>query len=128
MTFETLDLHGYTVSDAIVRFISRYNRLLADSQGRGADVRGIEVIHGKGTAAQGGLIREALRDYLKDNGKRITGFDVQLVLRGSQADLQKYRGRCAFIHGEDADRNAGKTIVIPMERLRRPENLRYYTY
>src|SRR5689334_2750525 len=104
MFLETLDLHGYTVSEALVRFVSRYNRLLVD--GKGAEPWGIEVIHGKGTAAQGGLIREALRDYLKSNGKRITGFDVQLVLRGSQADLQKYRGKCAFIHGEDSDGNA----------------------
>ena len=91
-------------------------------------MRGLEVIHGKGTAAQGGLIRDALRDYLKDNGKRITGFDIQLILRGSQAELQKYRGKCAYIFGEDIDRNAGKTVVIPMDRLRRPENLRYYSY
>ena len=126
MTLETLDLHGFTVSDALVRFVSRYNRALAD--GKGQDVRGLEVIHGKGTSAQGGLIKEALRDYLKSNGKRITGFDIQLILRGSEAELQKYRGKCAYIFGEDIDHNGGKTVVIPMDRLRRPENLRYYSY
>lgn len=128
MRLEPLDLHGYTVNDALIRFVSRYNRLVSERQGQGGEPWGMEVIHGKGTAAQGGLIKDALRDYLKANGKRITGFDIQLILRGSQADLQKYSGRLAYIHGEDIDRNAGKTVVIPMERIRRPENLRYYRY
>ena len=93
MTFEILDLHGFTVSDAIVRFVSRYNRLVTERQGQSSDVWGIEVIHGKGTTAQGGLIRDALRDYLKDNGKRITGFDVQL-------DIEGVAGRPAEVQGE----------------------------
>ncbi len=128
MRLEPLDLHGYTVNDALLRFVSRYNRLVSERQGQGGEPWGMEVIHGKGTAAQGGLIKDALRDYLRANGKRITGFDIQLILRGSRADLIKYSGRLAYIHGEDIDRNAGKTVVIPMERIRRPDDLRYYTY
>jgi hypothetical protein len=112
---EPLDLHGHTLSDAMRRFVGRYNAVLAAA---GGEARGIEVIHGKGTASSTGLIREELRIFLAAHGKRITGFDVQLVLRGSAADLDKYRGKLAYIHGEDIDRNGGKTIVIPRQRLR----------
>jgi hypothetical protein len=128
MNLERLDLHGYTVDDALFRFWQRYNRLLADRQGQSplGQMWGIEVIHGKGTAAAGGLIREALRDYLKTNATRVKGFDVQLILRDSYADLDKHKGRAIYFHGEDVDRNGGKTVVVPRERLPRPGDLRPY--
>lgn len=121
MQLEILDLHGYTVDDALFRFWQRYSRLVSERQGQTQGMWGIEVIHGKGTAASEGLIRNAVRDYLRRNGNRIKGFDIQLILRGSQADLDKYAGRFAYAHGEDVDRNGGKTIVFPMQRISRPD-------
>lgn len=122
MRLEILDLHGYTVDDALFRFWQRHNRLVSERQGQAEEMWGIEVIHGKGTAASEGLIRSAIREYLARNGKRVKGFDIQLILRGSQADLNKYAGRLAFIHGEDIDRNGGKTVVFPMQRIPRPDD------
>src|SRR5689334_22011480 len=122
MQLEILDLHGYTVDDAMLRFVSRYNRLLSERPAQESAMWCIEVIHGKGTAASGGLIREAVRDYLKSSGKRVTGFDVHLILRDSYPDLARYKGRTVYIHGEDIDRNGGKTVVFPMERLPRPSD------
>ena len=104
----------------MMRFVRRYNRLVSEGQPGTPSV--IEVIHGKGKGEAGGLIRDTLRRYLREHGKRITGFDVQLVLRGADYLLDKYPGDLAYIHGEDATRNAGCTFVIPRRRLYPPRD------
>jgi hypothetical protein len=121
MLIETLDLHGYTLVEAMNRFIARYNRLAArHMEGNRQEMRALEVIHGKGKGDSSGTIRDALRHYLSRHGTRIRGFDAHLVMLGSYSDLQKYaKGRLAYIYGEDADGNAGKTIVLPGPRLPR---------
>jgi hypothetical protein len=119
MQIVSLDLHGYTVSDALTRFVGRYNRLLADTL-PGGDAHVLEVIHGRGKGDTPSAIRDALRAFLREHGKRVTGFDTQLILRGAVYLLDKYPGDLAYIFGEDATRNPGCTIVVPRKRLRVP--------
>ena len=98
MRLQRLDLHGYTVADAMLRFVRMYNGLVG--AGAGGEVRGIEVVHGKGKGDTPSLIRDALRDYLRSNGKRISGYDTQLVLRGADYLLDKYPGDLAYMPGK----------------------------
>jgi hypothetical protein len=123
MQIESLDLHGHTVSEAMSLFVRRYNRLLS-SMAVG-ELRGLEVIHGKGKGGEIGLIREALRDYLRQQGKRISGFDAQLAMRGASYAAEQ-GGKLSYIYGEDVSGNAGCTIVIPRQRLTLPRG--WYSY
>ncbi len=123
MQIESLDLHGYIVAEAMSLFVRRYNRLLSSMLA--GELKGLEVIHGKGKGGETGLIREALRDYLKQQGQRITGFDAQLAMRGAAYAAEK-GGKLSYIHGEDASGNAGCTIVIPRQRLSVPRG--WYSY
>ena len=118
MTLEPLDLHGFTVADAVARFVGRYHRLLANTPP--GTLAALEVIHGKGKGEEGGAIKDTLRHILRQHGKRVTGFDTQLILRGADYLLDKYSGDLIYIHGEDATRNGGSTIVIPRRRIRIP--------
>ena len=106
-----LDLHGYTVANAMQAFRRAYNRLAEGEPGHA-----LEVVHGKGTLDEGSAIRAELRGYLKSRGKRISGFDAQLLMRGADYLLDGC-GTLAYMHGEDLDRNAGKTVVVPLRRL-----------
>lgn len=71
-----IDLHGYTVDEALRVFISRYN----EEAGRRRP-ESIRVIHGYGASGEGGAIRRRLRrflassrDYLDyDRGERLFG-------------------------------------------------------
>ncbi len=111
MQVQRLDLHGYTVANAMQAFRRAYNRLAKSGRGHA-----LEVIHGKGTLDEGSAIRAELRSYLKSRGKRISGFDAQLLMRGADYLLDGC-GTLAYMHGEDLDRNAGKTVVVPLRRL-----------
>jgi hypothetical protein len=96
------------------------------SRSAGEYLLGIEVIHGKGKGDAAGLIRETLRDYLREHGKRIAGWDAQLTMRGAP-DAVERSGGLAYIHGEDIDGNAGKTVVFPRKPLGSPHKwLKYY--
>ncbi|PIE53288.1 hypothetical protein CSA37_02245 [Candidatus Fermentibacteria bacterium] len=55
----SLDLHGYTVAEAVEIFVSHYNSLA----GRGYTSR-FTVVHGYGSGGTGGKIRTALRKFL----------------------------------------------------------------
>ena len=125
MQLTRLDLHGYTVADAMVRFVGVYNRLLGERQGE--ELRGLQVVHGKGTVDEGSAIRDALRAFLKSQGKRIKGYDAQLALRGADY-LFDNCGKLAYMHGEDVDRNGGQTFVVPFGRLSIPREWRTYRY
>jgi hypothetical protein len=105
-----LNLHGFTIDDAMTRFVEQYNRALSDGKGEA-----LEVIHGKGRGGEGGL-REALRDYLRRHGTRIKGFDARLAMQGAEY-LLDVPGKLAYMHGEDATDNGGCTIVVPRGRL-----------
>ena len=106
----TLNLHGFTIDDAMTRFVEQYNRALSDGKGEA-----LEVIHGKGRGGEGGL-RDALRDYLRRHGTRIKGFDARLAMQGAEY-LLDVPGKLAYMHGEDAIDNGGCTIVVPRGRL-----------
>src|SRR5690349_15726927 len=118
MQLDRLDLHGYTVVDAMEKFIRRYNWMVVNQPGRG-----IEVVHGKGMGKgdSAGVIRDTLRGFLKGQGKRIAGYDAQLLMKGAEYLLDDC-GRLAYMHGEDIDRNGGKTVVVPKERVRLPHD------
>lgn len=122
MRIDTLDLHGLILSDAMTRFVGRYNALVNDRQ---SELRALQVIHGKGMAGSESVIREELRDFLRKHGKRIKGFDAGLGLRGADYLLDNC-GRLAYMHGEDVDRNGGQTFVVPFERLSLPLEWRKY--
>lgn len=125
MQLETLDLHGHIVADAMSRFVRAYNRLA--NENAGGDLHALKVIHGRGLGkgeAAGG-IRDTLRDFLRREGKRISGYDAQLAMRGAEY-LFDNCGTLAYMHGEDIDRNGGQTVVVPFRRLRLPpEWVRY---
>jgi len=84
-----LDLHGYTVDEALRLFVDYYNRHLQ----RGA-TGPIRVIHGYGSTGQGGKIRPKFREYLNE------------VL-----------GKLDWIPGERVEANDGITIVYPRQTL-----------
>ena len=121
MLLHRLDLHGLTLTDAMTRFVGRYNALLNDRQ---TELRALQIIHGKGMAGSESVIREELRGFLRKKGKRIKGFDAGLALRGADYLLDN-SGRLAYMHGEDVDRNGGQTFVVPFERLRLPPEWRH---
>ena len=55
-----MDLHGYTVAEAVDLFVHAYNERVA----RG-DLSRFRVIHGYGSGGTGGKIRTALRRFLQ---------------------------------------------------------------
>ena len=56
---DELDLHGFTVAEAIEQFVQQYNRRVDNNQ-----VGCLRVIHGYGSTGTGGAIRAALRAFL----------------------------------------------------------------
>src|SRR5437763_7385844 len=96
MQIDRLDLHGFTVADAMERFVRHYNWMVANRQGWA-----LEVVHGKGTGRgdDAGVIRDTLRAFLKGQGKRIAGYDAQLLMRGAEYLLDN-SGRLVYMHGE----------------------------
>lgn len=125
MRIETLDLHGCTVADAMRLVVQRYNRLLNSAQG--SEMRALEIIHGKGKGEGGGLIKEAVRDFLKLEGSRIKGFDAQLAMRGASYAAPNDK-KLSYMHGEDVSGNSGCTIIIPRQRLSIPRDWAKYRY
>ncbi len=87
-----LDLHGYTVSDALAEFIKVYNESLGGTDGRRAST--LTVVHGYGSTGEGGAIRDRLRAF-----------------------LQRHSSRLEFKNGEDYDGNQGCTLVTPIKPL-----------
>jgi dsDNA-specific endonuclease/ATPase MutS2 len=56
----SIDLHNFTVAEALREFVRFYNNCVRDGfRGR------LEVIHGYGSMGGGGVIREELRKFLK---------------------------------------------------------------
>lgn len=84
-----LDVHGFTVPQAIEAFVGLYNREVA-AQTR----REIHVIHGYGSSGEGGAIRDRLRAY-----------------------LHRFATHLDWIEGETLQRNPGLTVVRPRRPL-----------
>ena len=55
-----IDLHGYTVAEAVDLFVSSYNERV-----KRGDLSRFHVIHGYGSGGKGGRIRTALRKFLQ---------------------------------------------------------------
>lgn len=58
-TDDKLDLHGYTVAEAIERFVEQYNLRVKNGQHGGWT-----IVHGYGSSGEGGAIRNKLRSFL----------------------------------------------------------------
>jgi len=87
-----INLHGYTVNDALEEFIAAYNLCLQST--KNIDIC---VIHGYGSTGSGGKIRSSLRKYLS-----------------LQTDKLKWSG------GEQINGNAGITFIKPGKALSEP--------
>ncbi len=121
MQIERLDLHGFTVDEAMSKFVRQYNRV--HTQGPG---HALKVIHGIGKGSEGGAIKETLRIYLKEHGTPLSDWDMKLALLGDPGPLSRCRG-LAYAPGErirvdiegqpDVRGKAGCTVVIPLLRL-----------
>jgi hypothetical protein len=84
-----LDLHNFTVREAMAVFVRFYN-----AQFNQAHPAEIEVVHGYGSSGEGGEIRKRLRKYLAAHTKKI------LVRKG-----------------EHVTGNPGVTYVTPLQPL-----------
>ena len=84
-----LDLHGYSVQDALEEFVALYNRLC--ERRHPPDIR---VIHGYGSGGKGGEIRDRLRAF-----------------------LSSYPDHLKWVEGEKAENNPGVTLVRPRRPL-----------
>ena len=62
-----MDLHGYTVVEAIEIFVSFYNQKFASG-----DTSSISVIHGYGSSGIGGTIRSSFHKFLLSNSEYLT--------------------------------------------------------
>ena len=125
MHIHSINLHGYTVADAMERFVKKYNWLV--SQLPADEPQALEVIHGKGKGDGSGLIKEAVRDLLRQEGSRIKGFDAQLAMRGATYTAPDNK-KLSYMHGEDVSGNSGCTIIIPRQRLSIPRDWVKYRY
>jgi hypothetical protein len=88
-----LDLHGYTVDEALKAFLVFYNK----NAGSGARLR---IIHGYGAVSESARILRKLREFL--------------AAAGSSLEWKR---------GEDVEGNPGVTIVFARKKLPSAENL-----
>ena len=84
-----LDLHTYTVKEALDKFITEYNQAINKK-----NYTNLKVIHGYGSSGEGGNIKKRFRALLKTNSDKL---------------------QCIF--GEDISTNPGYTIVKPIALL-----------
>jgi hypothetical protein len=59
---DELDLHGFTVAEAIEQFVQDYNTRVNNNQ-----FGCLKIIHGYGSTGQGGVIRVKLRAFLNEH-------------------------------------------------------------
>jgi len=96
-----INLHGYTVDQALKQFIAIYNLCLQNTK-----TIKICIIHGYGSTGEGGKIRSSLRKYLAEQTDKLQ-----------------------WTSGEKIDGNAGVTYVEPKQALSEPyENLAHEIY
>lgn len=87
--FDEIDLHGYTITEALSTFIAFYNARVV----RG-NTSHFTVIHGYGSSGGGGQIRERLRKY-----------------------LDRFPECVEFVPGGQFSGNPGITLVAPKKAL-----------
>jgi len=85
-----INLHEYTVDEALEQFIANYN-LLIDNNPKNIEIC---VIHGYGSTGEGGKIRLSLRKY-----------------------LSKHSDKLQWFCGEQINGNAGITYIKPEKIL-----------
>ena len=84
-----INLHSYTVTEAIDEFIEFYNKRV--KQGNNSPIM---VVHGYGSSGEGGKIRNKIRKLLDDYSDSLT-----------------------FSCGETIDQNPGYTLIFPRKSL-----------
>ncbi len=82
----TVDYHGLTAADALIRFSSDYLRIEKSRSKR----RTFQVVHGYGSGGDGGIIKTLLRRVL---------------------DFQTVRGTLTWTESEQVDTHGGYTLV-----------------
>ena len=82
----TVDYHGLTATDALIRFSADYLRI----ERSGSKRRTLQVVHGYGSGGDGGIIRTLLRRVL---------------------DFQTVSGTLTWTESEQVDTHAGYTLV-----------------
>ncbi len=82
----TVDYHGLTAADALIRFSADYLRI----EKSGSKRRTLQVVHGYGSGGDGGIIRMLLRRVL---------------------DFQTGRGTLTWTESEQVDTHGGYTLV-----------------
>lgn len=101
---DEIDLHDFTVEQALHYFISFYNKQFErKNQETKIKMTKIKIIHGYGSSGFGGEIREQLRKYLENH-----------------SDYLK------FIYGEKFSLNPGITIVYPHKPLPKKIDIKQY--
>lgn len=80
-----LDLHGYSVQEALEAFVALYNRLCEDNS-----PPMLRVNHGYGSSGKGGEIRDRLRGFLSN-----------------------YPDHLDWVEGDVVEDNPGVTLVYP---------------
>ncbi|MCD4673979.1 MAG: Smr/MutS family protein [Anaerolineaceae bacterium] len=88
-SYDEIDLHDHTITEALSSFISYYNARVA----RG-NKKQFKVIHGYGSSGSGGKIRVRLRKY-----------------------LARFPEHLDVIHGEKFLGNPGVTFIVPWKAL-----------
>lgn len=88
-SYDEIDLHDHTVTEALSSFISYYNARVAKG-----NKKQFKVIHGYGSSGSGGQIRVRLRKYLARFPKHLDS-----------------------IHGEKFSGNPGVTFIVPGKAL-----------
>jgi hypothetical protein len=83
-----IDLHGFTVEEALREFVASYNRMF-ESGYRGR----IEVIHGYGSSGEGGVIRRKLRSYLATHSDRFKSVAEGDILGNPGVTYVEAKGR-----------------------------------
>ena len=84
-----LDLHTYTVREALDKFITEYNQVINKK-----NYSNLKVIHGYGSSGEGGNIKKRFRALLGKNSDKLQ-----------------------YVFGEDISTNPGYTIVKPIALL-----------
>ena len=87
--FDEIDLHGYTITEALSIFVGFYNTRVA----RG-NMSHFTVIHGYGSSGDGGQIRRRLRKY-----------------------LSRFPDCVEFVPGGQYSGNPGITLIAPKKAL-----------
>ena len=98
MRSRTIDLHGFTVDEAIATFVERYNALFAEGyRGR------IEIVHGYGSSGRGGVIRHRVRSFLAAHRDRLKHLAEGDAIGNPGVTIVEAKGRMPVVQTTGSD-------------------------